>query len=76
MKYSYHFAGKQWTFLGLFQVPGKNALIKNLVTCGFEKISKICYLFGENARNKCFRSKYQQFLANFSQIFALPTPRH
>ena len=27
----YHFPGKQWIFLGLFQVPGENVLIENKV---------------------------------------------
>ena len=44
--------------LGLFQIPGKNFLIKNMVrTCVFKTSTKICYTFGKNARNKCFRSK-------------------
>ena len=72
------FSGKQWTFLGLFQVPGKNAIfIKNMVHICVHVFSKkyFFYIFGKNARNKCFRSKYQQFSANFSQIFAFLTPR-
>ena len=56
---------------------GKNVLIKNMVhTFFFKKITKICCIFGKNARNKCFRSKYQQLSANFGQIFAFPTPKH
>ena len=73
----YHFSAKLWTFLGYFQVPGKNVLIKNKVhTCIFKKITKIYYIFGKNARNKCFRIKYRQFSANFGQICAFLTPRH
>ena len=75
LKYTIFLAN--WTFLGLFQVPGKNVLIKNMVhTCVFKKITKMYYIFWKNARNKCFRSKYQQFSANFGPIFAFPTPRN
>ena len=42
----------------------------------FQENHKNLFIFGENARNKYFRSKYQQFPANFGQIFAFPTPRH
>ena len=39
----YHFPGKQWTFLGIFQVPRK---IKNMVhTCVFKKITKMFYFW-------------------------------
>ena len=63
----YLFSGKQWGFLGLFQVPVKNALVKNMVrTCVFKKIRNICYILGGNARNKCFTSKYWQ--SNIQQI--------
>ena len=50
---------------------------KNMVhTCVFIKITKIYNIFGKNARNKCFRSKYQRYLANVSQKLAFPTPKH
>ena len=41
--------------------------------CVFKKITKIYYIFGKNARNKCFRSKYWQFSANIGQMFAFLT---
>ena len=50
MKYTI-FSGKQWTFLGLLQVPGKNALIKSMVhTRFFKKITKNCYIFWEKCK--------------------------
>ena len=39
----------------------------------FKKNIKNCYIFGKNARNKWFKSKYKQFSATFEQIFAFPT---
>ena len=46
-----------------------------IYTCVFKKITKIYYIFGKNARNKCFKSKYRQFSSNFGQIFAsFPQP--
>ena len=40
----------------------------------FQKITKICYISGKNARNKRLRSKYRQLSENFCQIFTFPTP--
>ena len=40
----------------------------------FMKITRVFYIFGKNARNKCFKSKCLQFSGNFSQIFVFPHP--
>ena len=70
----YPFLNKYLTFLGLFQSNGKNVLIKNMVhRCAFLENHKNLFFFEKNTRNKCFRSKYQQFSANFGQIFTFPT---
>ena len=66
----YLFPGQHWLFLGLFKSRGKNVLINVFA----KKITKICYILGENARYKCFKSKYRQFPANFGQMFAFSTP--
>ena len=73
----YPFLGKHWAFLGLFQSHGRNCFTKNMAhTYVFSnKITKNCYIFLKNARNKCFSSKYRQFSVNFAQIFTFPT-RH
>ena len=64
---NYH-PGKHWAFLDLFESHVKNVLIKNMVHTSWKvmKITKICYIFGKNARNNCFKSKYQQFWSNIS----------
>ena len=45
----YHFPGsKRWTFLGIFQVPEKNVLIKNMVhECVFKKSQKFITFLGK-----------------------------
>ena len=40
-------------------------------TCVFQESNKNLF-FGKNARDKCCRSKYRQFPANFGQIVAFP----
>ena len=42
----------------------------------FQENHKNLLYFWKKLRNKCFRSKYRQFSANFGQIFAFPIPRH
>ena len=46
VKFTYPFPCKQWTFSGLFQAPGKNVLIKNMVhTCAFSGKSQKFVIF-------------------------------
>ena len=42
--------------------------------CFFRKITKICYICGENARNKCFRSNIGSFRQIFVKYLPFPHP--
>ena len=67
----------QWKTLARVSFLKHSATLKEdsgmVHVCVFKKITKIYYIFGKNARNKCFRSKYWQFSANIGQMFAFLT---